>query len=331
MRYGPITNPTASTPATRELGNRLAQLLEASLSASSLNTYRRPWQILQHFIRDRLQLQTPLFPISTHTLALFIALLAEQKYAASTVTSYISALSYPHRLASLPDPTKSEMIQLTLRGYCKLNPSRDSRLPISLPILENIILACEHTKSSLYSRKLIQAMYAFAFFAALRVGEITYRVNQPHQNIITISQLVSMKTREGNVSAIKLTLRNYKHSDSTSPVDIFLYREKPVCPVSHLLEYLSLRGQSPGPLFCWPDASPICRSFFVTALSEDLNFCDLDGSRYKSHSFRIGAASWAAAKGMSDAQIRNFGRWKSNAFLRYIRTSTVGSLSAVQP
>lgn len=300
------------------------------MSASSLNTYRRPWQILQHFIRDRLQLQTPLFPISTHTLALFIAFLAEQKYAASTVTSYISALSYPHRLASLPDPTKSEMIQLTLRGYCKLNPSRDSRLPISLPILENIILACEHTKSSLYSRKLIQAMYAFAFFAALRVGEITYRVNQPHQNIITISQLVCMKTREGNVSAIKLTLRNYKHSDSTSPLDIFLYREKPVCPVSHLLEYLSLRGQSPGPLFCWPDASPICRSFFVTALSEDLNFCDLDGSRYKTHSFRIGAASWAAAKGMSDAQIRNFGRWKSNAFLRYIRTSTVGSLSAVQ-
>ena len=136
-----------------------------------------------------------------------------------------------------------------------------------------------------------------------------------------------MKTREGNFSAIKLTLRNYKHSDSTSPVDIFLYREKPVCPVSHLLEYLSLRGQSHVPL----DASPICRSFFVTALSEDLNFCDLDGSRYKTHSFRIGAAPWAAAKGMSDAQIRNFGRWKSNAFLRYIRTSTVGSLSAVQP
>ena len=222
------------------------------------------------------------------------------------------------------------MIQLALRGYSKLNPSRDSRLPISLPILENIILACEHTKSSLYTRKLTQAMYAFAFFAALRVGEITYRVNQPCQNIIKICQLVFMKTRRGTVQAIKLTLRNYKHSDPSMPVDIFLYRERPVCPVSLLLAYVGLRGQFPGPLFCWPDASPISRSWFVTALTEDLQFCDLNVSHYKTHSFRIGAASWAAAKGMSDTQIRDFGRWNSNAFLRCIRTSTMGSLSAVQ-
>ena len=95
-------------------------MLEASLSAASLNTYRRPWQILLQFKRDKLKLQTPLFPISTHTLALFIAFLAEQKYAASTVASYISALSYPHRLASLFDPTKSEMIQLALRAIVNL-------------------------------------------------------------------------------------------------------------------------------------------------------------------------------------------------------------------
>ena len=275
------------------------------MSATSLNKYRRPWHILQQFKRDKLKLQTPLFPISTHTLALFIAFLAEQKYAASTVASNISALSYPHRLASLFDPTKSEMIQLALRGYSKLNPSADSRLPITLPIFEDIILACEHAKSSLYSRKLIQAMYAIAFFAALRVGEITTRVHQPH------------------------SLRNYKHSDASNPVDIFIYREQPVCPVSLLLEFLSLRGQSSGPLFCWPDASPISRSYFVSALTEDLQFCNLNVAQYKMHSFRIGAASWAAAKGMSDTQIRAFGRWKSTSFLRYIRPSTMGIISAV--
>ena len=68
-------------------------------------------------------------------------------------------------------------------------------------------------KSSQYSRKLIQAMYAVALLAALRVGEITYRGNQPGQNIISISQIAFMKTREGTVTALKLTLRNYKHSD----------------------------------------------------------------------------------------------------------------------
>ena len=190
-----------------------------------------------------------------------------KNYAAFTVSSYISALSYPHRLGSLPDPATSEMIRkLALRGYSKLNPSKDSRLLISLPILENIILACEHTKSSQY----------IAFFAALRVGEICYRGKQPGQNIISISQILFQKTREGAVTALALTLRKYKHSDPLSPVYIFIYREGPVCPVYLLSEYINTRGQFPGPLFCWPDASSISRSFFVTALKEDLQFCDLD-------------------------------------------------------
>ena len=109
-------------------------------------------------------------------------------------------------------------------------------------------------------------MYAVALLAALRVGEITYRGNQPGQNIISISQIAFMKTREGTVTALKLTFRNHKHSVSSSTVDIFIYRERPVCQVYLLSECINILGQFPGPLFCWPDASPISRSFFVTAL-----------------------------------------------------------------
>ena len=211
-----------------------------------------------------------------------------------------------------------DMIQLALRGYSKINPSDDTRLPISLPLLEKIIFACDHTQSSVYNRKMTQAIYAMAFFAALRVGEITCSPTQPRRNVIFLNQIVFMKNREGVVSAMKVTFRNYKHSDPAVPPDIFLYREKRVCPDSTVLAYLGLRGTSPGPMFCWPDASPISHTFFTKALSDALRYCNLDVEGYKSHSFRIGAASWAAAKGMSGAQIIAFGGWKSNAFLRYI-------------
>ena len=143
----------------------------------------------------------------------------------------------------------------------------------------------------------MQAMYATAFFPALRVGEITCQPNQSQRNLIFLNPVSFISNREGSVNAIKLTLRNYKHIDPADPVDIFIYRAKLVCPISLLLAYLNLRGTSQSPLFCWPDNSPISRKFFTKALSDSLRFCDLDVSGYKPHSFRTGAASWAAAKG----------------------------------
>ena len=108
----------------------LAQLIAANLSESSLSTYRRAWRVFQEFSILILK-QTEHFPTTTDNLALFIAYLANKNYAASTVLTYVSALGYAHRLASLPDPSRSELIQLALRGYSKMNPILDSRLPIT--------------------------------------------------------------------------------------------------------------------------------------------------------------------------------------------------------
>ena len=49
-----------------------------------------------------------------------------------------------------------------------------------------------------------------------------------------------------------------------------------MCPVSTVLAYLGLSGTSSGPLFCWPDVSPISRTFFTKALSDTLRYCNLD-------------------------------------------------------
>ena len=77
----------------------------------------------------------------------------------------------------------------------------------------------------------MQTMYAIAFFAALRVGEITCQTNQSQQNLIFLNQVSFIRSREDSVNVVKLTLRNYKHSDPANPVDIFIYRAKPVCPI----------------------------------------------------------------------------------------------------
>ena len=61
--------------------------------------------------------------------------------------------------------------------------------------------------------------------------------------------------------------------------------------ISYLLE------EPPAVLsFCWPDGAPIKRNLFVEQLNRALRVCKLDPALYKSQSFRIGAATWAAAK-----------------------------------
>ena len=90
-------------------------------------------------------------------------------------------------------------------------------------------------------------------------------------------------------------------------------------PIHVLQEFLQVRGRIPSTLFSFSDGRPMVRREFDLALKSLLNFCGLDSTQFKGHSFRIGAASAAAIRGESDAQIRAAARWSSDAFKRYIR------------
>lgn len=258
------------------MGDTLRRLLEASLNNASLYTYRQPWEILLQFKRERLPATTPIFPLSSDTLALFLAYLAEKKYAGSTVMTYVLAASYPHWLAGWPDPTKNEMVKLALRGYSKLYPSQDTRLPITLPILERIITACNHSLRCVTNENCYRQCSPLHF-----AGEITGGPGQHTKNVIMFDQLFFLRDDLNSIVAAKLVLKHYKHSDPTQPVELLIYRDQPICPVSQMLDYVSVRGNAPGPPFCWADGSPISRSYFTRSLKEVLQYCNLDEDRYK--------------------------------------------------
>ena len=57
----------------------------------------------------------------------------------------------------------------------------------------------------------------------------------------------------------------------------------------------------------------------MSAVQAALENAGLDRSRYCGHSFRIGAATEAARKGIEDSVIKTLGRWKSLAYLEYIK------------
>ena len=63
------------------------------------------------------------------------------------------------------------------------------------------------------------------------------------------------------------------------------------------------------------------------SLNEALLFVNYDIAHYKSHSFRIGAATTAHMMGIPDNIIISMGRWHSDSFLRYIRVPVLPRVS----
>ena len=58
----------------------------------------------------------------------------------------------------------------------------------------------------------------------------------------------------------------------------------------------------------------------MTALRGALQAVGVDQSQYCGHSFRVGVATMAAARGMEDSIIEMLGRWSSVAYLQYVKS-----------
>ena len=68
-----------------------------------------------------------------------------------------------------------------------------------------------------------------------------------------------------------------------------------LCPVVAVLAYMTARGGTPRPLFQWEDGRYLTREKFVVGVRSALSEAGLIARDYAGHSFRIGAATTAAA------------------------------------
>ena len=63
----------------------------------------------------------------------------------------------------------------------------------------------------------------------------------------------------------------------------------------------------------------LTRENFVAVVRRALEAAGLEASEFNGHSFRIGAATTAASRGMEDSMIKTLGCWESDAYQRYVR------------
>ena len=86
-----------------------------------------------------------------------------------------------------------------------------------------------------------------------------------------------------------------------------------------LVQYLAIRGITLGQLFLLPNNQSLTGASFRSALKkkafQELN---MDHCQFNTHSFRNGAATSAKYAGVSDSHLKAFGRWRSDAYLKYV-------------
>lgn len=293
-------------------------LLDEGISRSTQSVYRSGWR---QYIKFCTEHSHPPLPLSEHTLCQFAAVMS-QSVSWGTIRSYLSGLRFFQIRAGLPDPsfTSYPRLNYVLKGIHRLHPEhqRRHRLPITLHLL-GALHRVWSAPPILYDNVMLWAACCLGFFGFLRAGEFTCTTTEASDPPLSPSDIV-VDSRD-NPQRITVHLRRTKTDPFGVGCHIYLGRTHTTpCPVAAVLHYLSIRPPSAGPLFLFQDGAILTRAALVSNLRTALTQVGVDSTQYAGHSFRIGAATAAARAGYSDSFIQTLGRWKSAAFMSYIRT-----------
>lgn len=240
-----------------------------------------------------------------------------------SISSYLSACRFYQISAGLPDPSLSCLPQLlyVLKGVRRTSSSpRRCRLPVT-PELLLAVRGVWARGSWNFDRVMLWAAFCLGFFAFLRSGEFTCPSLEKFDPTSMLGVEDVCIDSHVNPRCMTIRLKRSKCDPFGAGVLVHVGRTfQPLCPVAAVLSFLAIRPPTPGPLFMFAEGAPLSRGRLVAALTEALTSAGFDSSQYKGHSFRIGAATAAARAGLSDSLIQTLGRWKSSAFMAYIRT-----------
>lgn len=243
-----------------------------------------------------------------------------ESLAYSTARLYKTAIGWKCKLQGEIDVTDNYVVAKILVGLQKSATSNRARLPITLDMLKQIIPKVPLTCFNLYESSLFSAAFALAFHGFFRIGEITITRSEYENRVVSASDL----TIDPFKSYMTVVIRGSKTDQEKKGQAIRIPRTYTnVCPVEAVLQYMQRRPPVNGPLLCHLDGKPLSRAQFSAVLKRILAMLGVNYKLFSTHSFRIGAATSAAMYGIDTRRIMSAGRWRSDAYKKYIRTDSV--------
>ncbi|XP_063780733.1 uncharacterized protein LOC134928678 [Pseudophryne corroboree] len=285
-----------------------------SVAPATLKVYGQAWSEWEAFVQSR-QHQGK----SKHRLMLsFMWQLYVSGRSRAVVARYLAGVSFFCKLRGISDVTKSEVLRKAMKGWARVAPTPpDRRRPIDAALLPAVIEAVGRVASSRFEALLFRLAFSMAYHGAFRVSELVAPSKRSESRMLVGDVVVGERS-------LLCRLRRSK-TDQVGRgrwVTMVPALEVSVCPVGLARQYLGVRPAKEGSWLLHYDGLPVTKYQFRWMLGRCLTGLGLSPAAFGTHSFRIGAATSAAAAGFSRTEIQAVGRWKSSSYKRYIRPVT---------
>jgi integrase len=242
----------------------------------------------------------------------FATWLFNSRLSPATIRTYVAAVKFWAQLTTGSDIVHTFALTKTLRGIARAVPQvPDERQPLTGPYLAAAVESLSQFLPDYY-HKLYAAMFSVAFYAMLRVSEMT-KTRYADHNLPAWALIV-------HPNAVTLRLQSSKTSHSTQPEQLVtIHQQLLACPIAAISQYLSVRGDGYY-LFVHPTGDPITYDQFAAVFATACFNTGLPFRKLTTHSFRIGGATFYSNAGYTEAQVKLLGRWSSDSYKRYIRS-----------
>jgi len=168
---------------------------------------------------------------------------------------------------------------------------------------------------------MMETVCIVAFFAFLRCGEFTCKTEFESASNLCIGDV------NFHDDHVILKLKQSKSDPFRKGVSIKLFcTGHHICPCCNLKKYIDIRKKQfniislHDPLYVNFHGQALTRNMFLAFLKQLLQVSGLPCDKYSGHSFRIGAATSAAAARIEDHLIKTLGRWSSDSYCHFILT-----------
>lgn len=299
------------------LNNETQRLIATSVADSTWKAYRTGLRAFDNF-RNTYSLSHN-WPVPLDHLVAFISFLSIKGLSINSVRLYITSISVLHKLRGLDDISSHFIVAKLLDGFRRARSGHvRTRKPITFPLLVQIINRLPIICHSVYEAALFRAAFSLAFFGFLRIGEFTLTTKSAQHKVLQLAD-VNINAKLPPVADVHVRFSKTDQLGRGTTLHIIGNQAGQLCPVLALKDYILLRGEHPGPLFCHFDKSPLTRYQVQSVMQSALTSLGFTGAHFNTHSFRIGSATSAAANSIPEDQLKVMGRWDSSAYKTYIR------------